>query len=267
MTMSPSNGPWRPGDIIIPPHGLEIRKNGRPNYAKALGRKTLASVTGIIGSNNAWSKDALMHWANRIGIEHGIHHRQFTDDAARIGTMGHAMVEAHVLGKEIPTFPQDIPDQVFQATESYRNFLDWFTALDFHLIVAEYPLVSEFLLVGGTIDIMALINGEITLLDLKTSNGVYDDHRAQVAAYKLMWDSKFPQYPISKVQILQIAKSEGGFAHYQLSNLELERGLLNFCLWRILDVSRQAKTKDRVDEAKAMMDRFNYSINADAYDW
>lgn len=267
MMMTFSEKIWTPGEIIIPPHGLEIDRNGRPMYAKALGRNSLASVTGIIGRNNGWSKDQLMFWANKIGREHGVSHREFTDDAADIGKIGHAYVECFLKGKGDPSFPQATEEQLTQAIASFENFKSWFSNLDFNLVVAEYPLVSRFLMVGGTIDIVALVNGLITLIDLKTSNGVYDDHKAQVAAYQAMWDEKFPQYPIQQVWILQIGKQDGAFAHYQLGNVELKRGLLNFCLWRVLDILRQAKTQAHVDEAKDMMDRFNLKFHQEEYQW
>jgi len=264
---STSEKVWTPDEIIIPPHGIEIARNGRPMYAKALGLKSIASVTGVIGNNNGWSKEQLMHWANKVGREHGVSHREFTDDAADIGKMAHSFVEHYLKGRPLPSFPNAPDAHVTQAMASFENFKSWFNNLDFHLIVAEYPLVSLFLAVGGTIDLVALVNGFITLVDLKTSNGVYDDHKAQVAAYAAMWEERFPLYPIQQVWILQIGKADGAFAHYQLGKVDLERGLLNFCLWRILEVLRQAKTKAQVDEAKDMMDRFNLKFNQEDYEW
>ena len=48
--------------------------------------------------------------------------------------------------------------------------------------------------------------GEVTLLDIKTSKGIYDEYRIQLAAYQEAWDELNPKTPIEKVVVLHLDK-------------------------------------------------------------
>jgi hypothetical protein len=52
------------------------------------------------------------------------------------------------------------------------------------VLETEVPLVSETYKFGGTFDAVALVAGKPKLLDWKTSNAVYGEYVAQVAAYR-----------------------------------------------------------------------------------
>jgi hypothetical protein len=77
------------------------------------------------------------------------------------------------------------------------------------------PLATELLLadpklkIGGMLDDIGLINGELVLLDIKTSNiGNKDSYYAQVYLYLYMFRKLYKMYP-KKVFILHLSKTNG----------------------------------------------------------
>ncbi len=104
-----------------------------------------------------------------------------TDSAAEIGTVTHAMVERHLDGEGEETIEKAIRDahgqSLYQkARGSYDAYLAWEQQTRLKIIAQEIPLVSETHRFGGRPDAIGEINGEICILDWKTSNRVYTDH-------------------------------------------------------------------------------------------
>lgn len=150
-------------------------------------------VTTII-SNLGWNKQALMYWANQEGLA-GRNHRDTSQRAADAGTIGHYLIECDIKGELADTsqYPQELVDL---AETSYINFLTWKDSVQFRPVNSEVSLVSEKYGYGGTIDCIAIINDQLALFDWKTGNGVYDDHKIQLAAYKSLWEENYPDKPI-----------------------------------------------------------------------
>ena len=63
------------------------------------------------------------------------------------------------------------------------------------VIAAECQVVSEIHRYGGTLDLVATIDGVPSLLDFKTGRGVYPEHRIQLAAYGQAWNEAHPEAP------------------------------------------------------------------------
>lgn len=135
-------------------------------------------VTTVLGVLN---KPALIKWANDLGLQ-GIDSTKYRDAAASIGTLVHAMVEAHLKGLELDV-TDFTPNEIQQAEVGFKKFIDWKTSRNFEIIASEQSLVSEINRYGGTIDCVAKVDGKITLVDFKTGKGVYDEMFAQVSAY------------------------------------------------------------------------------------
>jgi hypothetical protein len=56
--------------------------------------------------------------------------------------------------------------------------------------------------------------------DFKTSNKVYPEHLAQVAAYREMWNETHPNEQLEPgAHILQFGKDAGDFAHHHYPDL------------------------------------------------
>ncbi len=193
------------------------------NIYKNKDGKRVPGVTTVIG-NLGWSKGGLMHWAWQQGID-GLDFRDTRDKAADIGTVAHAMVEAHLKDSDwrqlVDTRNVDGP-MMEQADAAYRAFNEWAEGAKFRLLKSEHLLVSEDHQFGGQIDI-AGIQGRRAIIDLKTSNAVYEDHKIQIAAYSELWNENYPEEPIEAHYILQIGK-DGGFTYYSLPDSVIAAG-------------------------------------------
>ena len=98
---------------------------------------------------------------------------------------------------------------------------------------------------GGTPDAIGRnTNGELVLLDWKTSNGVYSDYLLQLAAYKALWEEENPDKPITGgFYILRFSKDFPDFSAHYYGELDIP--------WRMFKALRACydfdkETKKRV---------------------
>jgi len=187
-------------------------------YKNSAGKR-IPGVTTVLG-NLGWSTDALLYWAWDQGIQ-GKNFRDTSQTACDIGTLVHSYVEADIHGKPLPPVPPEFEDQVSNAV---LGWMHWKEMSQFKPLRTEVSLVSDLYDFGGTMDLAAVI-GRPTLADLKTSKGVYANHKIQIAAYGWLWDNadrEFidgewrpwkPEYPLEGLALLQVGKEDGSF-HY-----------------------------------------------------
>lgn len=85
-------------------------------------------------------------------------------------------------------------------------------------LATELPLVDPKLNLGGQLDDIGLINDQLCLIDLKTSNiGNKDSFYAQVCLYLYMFRKLYRLYP-KKVFILHVSKTNGFYELIPLSD-------------------------------------------------
>jgi len=181
------------------------------NIYKTKDGKRVPGVTTVIGSNLGWNKGALMYWAWNEGIE-GRNYRDTSSRAADIGTIAHAMVEADLKGLEFDRTKYD-KILVDKAETAYIAWLQWKELVNFELLASEKLLVSERYRFGGQIDI-AVIKKVPAIVDIKTSNAVYADHKIQIAAYGHLWNEHHPDQTIRAFYLLQLGKEDGSFSYH-----------------------------------------------------
>lgn len=184
--------------------------------------KRVPGVTTIIGRFK--DSGALMYWACEQGkaIERGEISALYDkrDAAAEAGTLAHSMVEAHIRRDSPPDTSMYPVEVVKQAKQGYQNYLNWATINKMEVVEQEVALVSEKYQFGGCLDCI-LVDGQRALGDWKTSNGIYQDHIIQVAAYKVLWEENFPSKPITGgYHICRFAKEHADFTHHFWSELD-----------------------------------------------
>jgi CRISPR/Cas system-associated exonuclease Cas4 (RecB family) len=97
-------------------------------------------------------------------------------------------------------------EEIESAENALIKFKAWLIEHEMETQAIELQLVSERYKVGGTIDWYGTLDGAYTLVDLKTSGRVYDEHIIQVAAYaRLMEESS---YEIDRVRILRFSRED-----------------------------------------------------------
>jgi hypothetical protein len=97
------------------------------------------------------------------------------DEAAIRGTDVHALAEKVVNGEEV-----DVPEHLAAHVQGY---VDWLDTTDLVPILTERPVASRQWQYAGTFDLIANLEGQTYLLDIKTSSGVYGSTALQLTAY------------------------------------------------------------------------------------
>ena len=200
--------------------GAKVRAHTR--YYTSAGEQ-VPGVTTILG---VLAKPALVPWANRMGLQ-GIDTSKYVDEAGAIGTLAHALIAESLGGTPVP-HGEFTADQLKRAQYGVTAFEKWRSQRDFVVAMVEVPLVSDTHRFGGTIDCLAIIDGTLELLDLKTSSGVWPEHYYQVGAYwKLLQENG---QEIKGVRILRIGRTEGeGMEEHQLTGRQILDG------WRLFE--------------------------------
>lgn len=197
----------------------------KQGYFNAAGKR-LPGTTTVIGRFK--DSGALIKWAYKQGREHEAMFArgedaprelyEVTQAAADIGTIAHNMVEVSIKGENpegvlalsgLPVESQE------KARSSFSAYQTWASMSRMGIIEQEMPLISEAHQFGGTPDAIGLINGELCLLDWKTSNSVYSDYLLQLAAYRVLWEENYPDRPlVGGSHLLRFSKEHGDFAHH-----------------------------------------------------
>lgn len=156
------------------------------------------TITGLL------NKPFLVAWANRLGLE-GIDSSKYTDEAAMVGTLAHAMIEADLQGTVIDQSLYS-PQQWDLAENSLISYYEWKSRHELTPIFCEKQMVSDVRLYGGTIDCYCMLDGKPTLLDFKTGKAIYDEYFVQLAAYAELL--KEQDLPVDQVRILRVGRDE-----------------------------------------------------------
>jgi hypothetical protein len=153
---------------------------------KYIGRsgERLPSVTELLGELG-WNREALMRWADKIARE-GKSPLMERNAAAKRGSEMHALIEWHEGGEQPPDTSLDA-DLAFEAWTEWRETM----ALD--VLWQEEPLISDALGFAGTPDMIAVVDGNVTVLDWKTASKPgrpYLEHVLQVTSYAALWNAR-----------------------------------------------------------------------------
>jgi CRISPR/Cas system-associated exonuclease Cas4 (RecB family) len=117
--------------------------------------KKLVSITSVISH---YKKDFFDKWRKRVGIEEA---DKITRKATSRGTDMHTLVENYLLNENLPSV-QPLSEMLFKIAKPTLNRINNIHAL-------EGSLYSEFLGIAGTVDCIAEFDGELSIVDFKTS--------------------------------------------------------------------------------------------------
>jgi hypothetical protein len=213
----------------------------RQGYFLASGERVPGTTT-VIGRFK--DSGALMFWAFAQGKAGKDRLYEEAEKAADIGTLAHAMVEAHLRGSASEDYLASAPTEaVEKADAAFQAYLSWERMTRLSVVEQEMQLISERYRYGGTPDAIGLIDNELCLLDWKTSNSVYVDHLIQLAAYRNLWNENHPARLLTGgSHLLRFAKEHGDFAHHYYPNLD--DAWRSFVLMRELyDLDRDLKKR------------------------
>tara|TARA_R100000005_G_scaffold95745_1_gene78530 strand:+ start:417 stop:1091 length:675 start_codon:yes stop_codon:yes gene_type:complete len=145
-------------------------------YDTPTGEK-LVSITSVISHYN---REIFREWRARVGNEEA---NKVTKQATSRGTDMHTLVEHYIKNEKLPTV-QPLSDMLFRQAKPDLNKID-----NIHAI--EQALFSKELGVAGTVDCIAEYEGELAVIDFKTSKKPkprkwIEHYFVQCAAYACM---------------------------------------------------------------------------------
>ena len=128
--------------------------------------------------------------------------------AAQEGTAVHEAVEDLIAGKEI-TWMDDYGNAKYnlQVWQMILKAAEFFKKHKPTVIAAEEFTFSHKGKYAGTADLIVEMDGEIWLLDVKTSNNLHRSYNLQLAAYAKAWEEMFGQ-KIERTGILWLKSSK-----------------------------------------------------------
>jgi hypothetical protein len=177
---------------ITLPDSRYYRRNG----------KYYPSVTYVLGY---YPKGKFFeNWLKQVGFASDY----IVKKAAEEGTQVHELCESYLNGEELNFLdsfgrPQYNPD-VWQMFLRFVEFWETFKPI---LVETEVHLFSDTLKVAGTCDLIVEINGELWLLDLKTSNQLQLTYELQTSVYGQCYEECFGK-KIDRYGILWLKSSK-----------------------------------------------------------
>lgn len=137
----------------------------------------LVSITSVISHIN---RQIFINWRKKIGEEKA---DKITKAATSRGTDMHTLVENYLMNNELPQV-QPLSDFLFKIAKPNLNRINNIHAL-------ESSLYSKQLGIAGTVDCIAEYDGELAIIDFKTSKkpkprNWIDHYFVQCAAYACM---------------------------------------------------------------------------------
>ena len=138
----------------------------------------LVSITSV---TSHWSREKFAKWRKKVGEEKA---NEITRKATARGTDMHTMTEHYLLNEDLPKVAP-MGDMLFKIAKPTLNNIDNIHSL-------EGSLYSKELGVAGTVDCIAEYEGELAVIDFKTSKVPkprewIDGYFVQAAAYACMY--------------------------------------------------------------------------------
>ena len=219
-------------------------------------------VTTIKGMKS--SGDALIKWAverNRLAIQaaaqemgptdellvylqndaNWTHHDRERDDAADFGTLFHDLVDQ--IAKENPNALDIIPKENERAWHDGEAFMRWCDKWKPKWVLNEFTVFNRTYCYAGTCDALVEIEGELWMIDLKTSKSINGDYALQLAAYSaaefigepdgtetpmvpsrtlLLWHEDTPKESIAHHGILHVRNGQCNLHRMEVGRAQVE---------------------------------------------
>lgn len=146
-------------------------------YNTPSGDKKLVSITSVISN---YKKEFFSNWRKRVSEEEA---NKITKRATSRGIDTHTLIENYLLNQELPSV-QPISEHLFTIAKPTLSRINNIHAL-------ERSLYSEVLGIAGTVDTIAEFDGELAIIDYKTSKEKkpvewIEGYFVQCAAYAAM---------------------------------------------------------------------------------
>ena len=150
-------------------------------YYKVPKEEELLKLVSITSITSHFNKEIFVKWRKKVGDEEA---DRVTRKATSRGTDMHTLVENHLHNVEILPKVQPLSEMLFNVAKPALKRINNIYAL-------EGSLYSQFLGIAGTVDCIAEFDGELSIIDFKTSKKPkprewIDNYFVQCCAYACM---------------------------------------------------------------------------------
>ena len=116
--------------------------------------------------------------------------------AGEEGTQTHELIESYLKGEEQCFLnPKGYPNHSPDEWQMFLRFVEWWETYNPTLLETEVHLFSDNLKVAGTCDLVCEIDGELWIIDFKTSNHLQTTYDLQTAVYGECYKECFGKTP------------------------------------------------------------------------
>jgi len=148
--------PFNHVDLDLQP--LEREHIDGVRYYKIPDEDELVKMVSITSVTSHFNKEIFINWRKKVGNEEA---DRITKAATSRGTDMHTLTEHYLKNEDLPEV-RPISDFLFKIAKGKLNKIDNIYAL-------EGPLYSKELGIAGTVDCIAEYDGELAIIDFKTS--------------------------------------------------------------------------------------------------
>jgi genome maintenance exonuclease 1 len=175
----------------------ETGQDGKRFYVLPSGVR-IPSITTVLG---AMKKEAIQAWRRRVGEDVA---NQISRKASGRGTNVHTLCERYLNNDSLGDVMPDARE-MFLSIRPHLNKID-------NIHYQEQALWSNNLGVAGRVDCIAEYEGELSVIDFKTSKKIktleqIEDYFWQTCAYALMYEERVGQ-PIDNLVIIMAVENE-----------------------------------------------------------
>jgi len=131
-------------------------------------------------------------WLKKVGYSADYIVKKAGDE----GTQTHELIEAYLNDEEL-CFLKDngYPRYSPEVWKMFLRFVEWWETYNPTLLEAEVHLFSDEIKVAGTCDLVCEIDGELWIIDFKTSNHLQTTYDLQTAVYGKCYEECFSITP------------------------------------------------------------------------
>ena len=178
----------------------------------------LVSITSVTSHFN---REKFAKWRKKIGEKKA---NEITRKATSRGTDMHTLVEHYLLNEDLPTV-QPLSDYLYKIAKPTLNKIDNIHSL-------EGSLYSKELGIAGTVDCIAEYEGELSVIDFKTSKQPkprewIDGYFVQAAAYACMY-YELTGTPVKKLVIIMACEDGECVVYEERDKLKYMRLLVTY---------------------------------------
>jgi hypothetical protein len=145
-------------------------------------------------------------------------HEESSQDAATVGKEAHKWIKGYIAFRGMTSTVPSLSGLSKRASEAVQEFLQWEKTRHVEYLVSELIMASRLHKFAGTPDVVVRVNGELGILDFKTSAGIRKTNYLQTAGYQIIWEEidVDRRYPIEKRYILLLPKNGASFQIHEV---------------------------------------------------